>query len=150
MGAVVTILLWRLVFMWKDIYQATSTSQRRKAAARHFAYLFMDIVDFPFVIASLIITITLWRAYPLWKGITGIIFPLLMCVCVYYCARREQEPPQEAPFCSKAVRIMASRYPHAIRLLHPDDHRLSRQVHHPRTKASVFWISSTSSATPRR
>ncbi len=65
-GMIVTCLLWRAFFMWRDILSATRASKRREAALYHFGMLFVDIIDLPFAVAALIITVTIWRAFHFW------------------------------------------------------------------------------------
>ena len=88
--------LWRIIFLTKDLRTAADATARRKKTAQHFgislfllpslyalslalflfpftlALLFLDILDLPFVLASLIILFTGWRAVPFYKGISGI------------------------------------------------------------------------------
>ncbi|KAH3760893.1 hypothetical protein Pelo_7295 [Pelomyxa schiedti] len=62
-GGIVTLLLWRAFFMWRDIYNTSNAYKRRETAVRHFLLLFVDMFDVPVVAANILLLITLWRAY---------------------------------------------------------------------------------------
>lgn len=71
-GLIVTLLLWRAPFMYYDLYHASSGSEMRKLAGRHFLLLFVDIfVDSPLALLGLIMTVTFWRAYWFWKELVA-------------------------------------------------------------------------------
>lgn len=56
--------------MWYQIIaKCSNAAERRKRAWHHFYMMFVDILDIPFAIAILVITITLWRAINLWKSL---------------------------------------------------------------------------------
>eukprot|EP01090_Pellita_catalonica_P019477 TRINITY_DN6655_c0_g1_i2.p1 TRINITY_DN6655_c0_g1~~TRINITY_DN6655_c0_g1_i2.p1 ORF type:complete len:512 (+),score=35.26 TRINITY_DN6655_c0_g1_i2:276-1811(+) len=78
MGAITTILLWRSYFLWRDLTvgakNTTGTPSdrsryRRRQALYHFGMLFVDVLDIPFVLISMVIIVTVWRARPLLKGV---------------------------------------------------------------------------------
>lgn len=65
MGAVVCCLLYRVYWLGRDLHKARKEkriNKARKAAVKHFLYLFVDIVDIPFALLGCLIAITGWRA----------------------------------------------------------------------------------------
>ena len=62
MGAIVTCLLWRAFFLWRDILQSNNADERRSYATKHFVSLICDIFDTPLVIMNCLIILTFWRA----------------------------------------------------------------------------------------
>ncbi|KAF2076672.1 hypothetical protein CYY_002042 [Polysphondylium violaceum] len=64
MGLFTCIAVWRAPVMLYQIFRKCRRSrEKRSAVLHHFVYVFIDIIDVPFILASLIILITLWRAY---------------------------------------------------------------------------------------
>ncbi|EFA85770.1 Polyprotein [Heterostelium album PN500] len=73
MAALVTILVWRAPFMIRDCNAATKNHQRRRCILHHFGWLFVDLIDTPFILCSFIILGTGWRAYFFVRGFpTGV------------------------------------------------------------------------------
>jgi hypothetical protein len=67
MAAVITLLLWRAYFYWKDLIAQKDAKGRRKKTARHFGLLFVDVPCFIF--ALIIIALFWWRTISFIKSV---------------------------------------------------------------------------------
>ncbi|EGG19436.1 Polyprotein [Cavenderia fasciculata] len=68
MGLFVSLLVWRAFFMLRDVFQKSKKSERRQVVLYHFGMLFVDIIDTPFLLASILILVSGWRSYFFVKG----------------------------------------------------------------------------------
>lgn len=65
MGLVITCLLWRAPFFWMDLYR--NNTSPRALVLYHFFMLFVDLIDIPFIFATVLVTVTVWRGVHFWK-----------------------------------------------------------------------------------
>lgn len=67
----VTVFLWRAPFLWIDIVRLRSSDASiiRHKIWYHWCMMFVDVLDIPFVVATMLITVTVWRCPTLWKEI---------------------------------------------------------------------------------